>query len=83
MSKIINKDGIVEYLQTQEAFSEASKKATKEFLEDLVDFIKDAVVAGDTVSIPGFGKFAPFTRQNGTVKPKFTPFKDFSDAVKG
>lgn len=79
---IINKDGIIEYLQTQDAFAESTKKATKEFLEDFTDFIKEAVIAGDTVTIPGFGKFENFERENGTKTPKFRPFEKFKEAVK-
>jgi len=79
---IINKDGIVDFLQTHEAFDEKSKKFTKEFVEDFAAFITDALASGDTVSIAGFGKFEPYTSTtSGAVSPKFRPFKDLKDAV--
>lgn len=79
---IINKTVLVEKLLLTNAFAGQTKKFTTEFVEDFFKMIADEVVAGNTVSIPGFGKIAPFVRQNGTKKPKFTAFKDFADAVK-
>jgi nucleoid DNA-binding protein len=81
MSKTINKDGIVEFLQTHDAFADATKKSTKEFVEDFVAFIQETVAEGDSVSIAGFGKFEPFERSNGATVPKFRAFKDFKDAL--
>ncbi len=82
MNKIINKEGLVDYLQTHEAFAESSKKATREFIEDFTDFIAEAVAAGDTVSIAGFGKFEPYTSTtSGKTSPKFRTFKAFDDKV--
>lgn len=77
----MNKEGIIEFLQTQNLFAEASKKSTKEFVEDFFGMIAETVANGDTVSIPGFGKFEPFELANGKTVPKFRPFKDFCDAV--
>lgn len=79
----INKDALVEKLQLTDAFSSHTKKFTREFVDDFFKSIMDEVVAGNTVSITGFGKFELFTRQNGSVKPKFTAFKDFKDAAAG
>jgi len=57
--------------------------AADPMVNDLFDIIKEEVVAGNTVAITGFGKFAPYVRQNGEVKPKFTPYQEFKDSVKG
>lgn len=81
MSKTINKEGLVEFLQTQNIFADQSKKATREFVEDFFSTIVEAVSDGDTVSVAGFGKFEPFELSNGKTVPKFRPFKDFNDAV--
>lgn len=77
----INKDALVDKLQLTDAFSSHTKKFTREFIDDFFKAIADEVVAGNTVSITGFGKLELFTRQNGTVKPKFTAFKEFKDAA--
>ena len=82
MAQIINKDVLVGKLQLMDAFANSSKKATKEFVEDFFDLIANEVIAGNTVSIPGFGKFEPYTKQDGSLKPKFTAFTAFKDAVK-
>ena len=82
MAQTINKDGLVDKLQLMDAFANSSKKVTKEFLEDFFDLIATEVIAGNTVSIPGFGKIAPFEKQDGSLKPKFTAFTAFKEAVK-
>lgn len=79
----INKEALVDKLQLTDAFSSHTKKFTREFVNDFFALIAEEVVAGNTVSITGFGKFELFTRQNGSVKPKFTAFKDFKDAAAG
>lgn len=81
MSKTINKDGLVEFLQTHNIFADTSKKDTKEFVEDFFAMIAEAVSNGDTVKVPSFGKFEPYTKLDGTIKPKFIAFKDFKDLV--
>lgn len=78
----INKAALVEKLLLTDAFAGQTKKFTTEFVEDFFKMMADEIVAGNTISIPGFGKIAPFVRQNGTKKAKFTAFKDFADAVK-
>lgn len=77
----INKDALVDRLLLTDAFSSHTKKFTREFVDDFFSSLADEVVAGNTISITGFGKFELFTRQNGSVKPKFTAFKDFKDAA--
>lgn len=81
MAKTMNKDALVEALLLHSAFEGKTKTATKEFVEDFFELIANTVAEGDTVSIPTFGKFEPFTLANGTSVPKFRPFKDFKDAV--
>lgn len=81
MAKTINKDGLVEALTLQEMFVDQPKYKVKEFVEDFFGIISEAVSQGDTVSIAKFGKFEPYTRLNGSIKPKFVAFKDFRDAV--
>lgn len=81
MSKIINKEGLVEFLQTQNIFADATKKDTKEFVEDFFGFIAQAVAEGDTVKIAGIGKFTPFTLANGKRVPKFYAYEDFQNLV--
>ena len=78
-----NKQSLVEDLLLHDIFAEVTKTNTTQFVEDLLQIIQDKVAAGDEVTFAGFGKFEKFTRQNGTVKPKFTAFKDFKDAVAG
>ena len=82
MAQTINKAALVEKLLLTDAFSTHTKKYTTEFVEDFFKMVADEVIAGNTISIPGFGKIAPFVRQNGVKKPKFTAFKEFADAVK-
>lgn len=60
-----------------------TKKQSKEFLEDFLAIIKDEVVAGNDVSIAGFGKFEAFKRENGEVVPKFRVFSQFKKEVSG
>ena len=78
-----NKESLVEDLQFYDIFAEVSKAKTRQFVEDLLQHIQTHVAAGDEVTFAGFGKFEKFTRQNGSIKPKFTAFKDFKDAVAG
>lgn len=77
----INKDGLLEVMSLHTVFADTTKKDTKEFLEDFLSTIVNAVADGDEVTIAGFGKFEPFTLANGTVVPKFRAFKEFKDAV--
>lgn len=78
-----NKESLVEDLLLYDIFANVTKTKTREFVDDLLNVIQERVAAGDEVTFAGFGKFEKFTRQNGTVKPKFTAFKDFKDAVTG
>lgn len=81
MAKTMNKEAFAEAISTHEVFENYPKYKIKQFVEDFFGIVTDAVVAGDSVSIAGFGKFENFERQNGTRKPKFTAFKDFKEAV--
>lgn len=77
----LNKAQIVEQLMLQDIFANASKKAVTEFVEDFFIMIQDNVSQGNEVTIPGFGKFEKFERQNGTKVPKFRPFSAFKAQV--
>ena len=82
MAQIINKDALVDKLQLLDIFADKSKKVTKEFIEDFFNLLATEVIEGNTVSIPGFGKLEPYTKQDGSLKPKFTAFTAFKEAVK-
>lgn len=75
----MNKTALAERVLEFENFE--TKKQAIEFVEDFFEIIKDTVAKGDTVSIPGFGKFEPYTRQNGVKKPKFVPFTAFKEML--
>lgn len=81
MANTLNKQAFAAKLVEAEMFS--TKKAAVAHIEALADIIKDEVIEGNSISIPGFGKFENFTRQDGTKSPKFRPFEAFRDAVKG
>lgn len=75
----INRSALIEELSLH--VDVPSKAAAARIIDFLIEQITDNVVAGNTVSISGFGKFVPFTRLNGDVTPKFRPYKDFVTAV--
>ena len=77
----LNKQAIVEQLQLQDLFADATKKQITEFVEDFFDMIAERVAAGDEIAISGFGKFEKYERMNGTFKPKFSAFGDFKERV--
>lgn len=58
---------------------------TKTSAINIVDVVfstlKREITAGNQFSLPGFGNFHKFEKQNGTFKPKFTAFGDFKTAV--
>lgn len=82
MSQIINKDALVAKLQLMDAFANSTKKATKEFIEDFFNLITTEAIAGNKISIAGFGKFEVLTRQNGDKYFKFSAFSETKEAVK-
>lgn len=82
MANNINKQDLANKLKLFTIFEDATKKELVEFIEDFTQLIKDEVVAGNSISVPGFGKFENFERQNGEKSPKFRPFEAFRDAVK-
>ena len=71
---LVNKISEYEFIET--------KKQAKEFLDDIIGTITAEVIAGNDVSIAGFGKFENFERQNGVKTPKFRAFTAFKNAVK-
>jgi len=76
-----NKTSLIEDLQLQAIFADATKKDITEFAEDFFNLLVRKVAAGDEVSIPGFGKFEQYELVSGVIKPKFTAFLDFKAAV--
>lgn len=79
MSNRLNKQDLATKLVDQGVTD--TKKAAVEMIDALVDTIQSSVVAGDTIAIPDFGKFERYERLNGALKPKFTAFSSFKDAV--
>lgn len=77
----LNKQLLVDDLSLHDTFANTSKREVAKVVDFILDYITDAVVKNDEVHFTGFGKFTCYTRQNGTNKPKFTPFTAFSDAV--
>jgi len=64
------------------AFDKTSKAQVEDVLRSLFATIADRVVAGDSVHIPGFGKFEKFeSSTTGRKKPKFSGAKAFKEAV--
>lgn len=78
----INKPALVEELSLYDVFSDTSRKDITLFVESFFDLIATHVKNGNEVSIPGFGKFSRYTKQDGTFKPKWSAFKEFKDSVK-
>lgn len=79
----INKQALVNELMLQDIFANQSKTKVTEFVEDFFDLIANHVIAGNEVSIPGFGKFYKYTSTVDATKvtPKFKAFKDFKEAM--
>lgn len=75
------KSNLVEDLLLHDLFADAPKYKVKAFVEDLFSLISTKVSLGQTVSIPGFGKFKNFTRSNGAKTPKFRPSTRFRSSV--
>lgn len=64
------------------AFEKASKSQVEDVLRTVFATIADRVTAGDSVHIPGFGKFEKFeSSTTGRKKPKFSGAKAFKEAV--
>lgn len=64
------------------AFDKTSKAQVEDVLRSLFTTIADRVIAGDSVHIPGFGKFEKFeSSTTGRKKPKFSGAKAFKEAV--
>jgi len=79
--KRLNKKALARTLQEAELVETLT--AGEHLVDVLTNTVVSEVVAGNEVSLAGFGKFIPYTRTNGTVKPKFVPFKAFKDAMGG
>ena len=76
---------------------QTTKKHTSEAIELVFSTISDALVAGEEISVPGFGKFSVVVRQarSGinprtkekikiaeTKAPKFSPAKALKESIK-
>ena len=81
MSKRYTKVNLVDDILLQDIFSNMSKKAVTEFVEDFFQLIQERTAEGYEVNIPGFGKFFTRTLASGKTVPKFLAFKDFKDAI--
>ena len=69
-------------LMLHTAFDKTSKAQVEDVLRSLFTTIADRVIAGDSVHIPGFGKFECFQSSvTGRKKPKFSGAKAFKEAV--
>lgn len=79
----INKPALVEEIMLFDIFENASKTQITAFVEDFFELLANKVIEGNEVTIPGFGSFTKYKKQDGTFKPKFTAYKQFKDAVKG
>lgn len=75
------KANLAEDLALFNIFADAPKAQVVAFVEDLLDLIKTKVASDQPVVLAGFGKFEKYTLASGTVKPKFTAFKQFKDQV--
>lgn len=76
----MNKVEFINRIAESDAFD--TKKAAKVFVDDMLVMIMAEVVAGNDVSLAGFGKFEAYTKENGVVVPKFRPFENFVNQVK-
>lgn len=77
----INKQQLAEDIMLHNVFESATKTQVLQFVEDFFTIIEDKVVAGDVVAIAGFGKFERYQKQDGSYKPKFTPYTEFKAKV--
>lgn len=77
----LTKQDLATLLKQSGTFS--TKKEALAAIETLSATITSVLSNGDSLAIPGFGKFEPFKIKNGSVKPKFRPYKDLKSAVSG
>lgn len=90
----MNKDQLVTAIATE--LPGTTKKSVGQFLNALIKVISESVADGEKITIVGFGTFgaAPVKERNGrnpktnepmlipsSVKPKFTPGKEFKKKV--
>ena len=69
-------------LMLHTAFDKTSKAQVEDVLRSLFTTIADRVIAGDSVHIPGFGKFEAYTSAvSNKTTPKFRAAKAFKAAV--
>lgn len=93
MSKLLNKDSLIEGLADK---FQLTKVNSKEVLDFLLDEVTEALADGNSVSLHGFGKFEvrhraerqginPSTKEPITIKatnvPAFKAAKGLKDAV--
>ena len=71
----VNRD-VMGRLMVKEGLAD-TKIAGIELADKFFEILRKEILAGNDVAIPGFGKFSTYVRQNGTKKPKFTPFTEF------
>lgn len=64
-----------------EAHLADTKVAGIELVDRFFEVLRSEILAGNEVAIPDFGKFSTYVRQNGSKKPKFTPFGSFKSEI--
>ena len=77
--KRINRDEFARLLVAANVVD--TKVAGMSLVDTFFAIMKEQVVAGNEIAIPGFGKLAKYQRENGKYKAKFTAFEDFTNAV--
>jgi nucleoid DNA-binding protein len=78
-TKRINRDEFARLLVA--AGTVDTKVAGLSIVDTIFDIMKEQVVAGNEIAIPGFGKLSKYKRENGKYKAKFNAFEDFTAAV--
>jgi len=74
-----NKSSLIERVLEFDNFE--TKKQATDFVNDLLNIIKNEVLAGSVVSLSEFGKFEKYKMLSGKNKIRFTSFKAFKNAA--
>lgn len=75
----MNKKQLIKAIADTDHFE--TQKDAKAFLDEFLTIISDTVASGQEVRITDFGKFESFKLANGTVTPKFRPYKQLKVKV--
>lgn len=79
----INKTLLAADLGLNEILANKTKKELEQLVEDFFELIATHIAESNEVSIPGFGKFERYEKQDGSHKAKFTPYKELKEKVRG